>query len=183
MKIKTIEQARAFVIQERICTVFSGKSKTLKSLWDAVDLPDKQPDEKGWGQKISAVWVWKNQLPAQYPDEIFYGKIKGGAAVLMTTDYLRDAYYPEYHRDIRDCRWLSQQIYELVRLDVYETSALRHDSIERFRCTKSRFDGALKELQVTLNIVRSNDMGVERDTWLPFQEIYSEIYHDHHTEL
>jgi hypothetical protein len=41
-------------------------SKTLKSLWDAMDLPEKQPEEKGWGPKISAVWSWKNQLPAIY---------------------------------------------------------------------------------------------------------------------
>ncbi len=182
MKIKTIEQARRFVLQERICTVSSGKSRTLKSLWDAVDLPEKQPGEKGWGQKISAVWGWKNQLPAHYPDEIFYGKIKGGVAVLMTIDYLRGYHYPEFHKDIYDCRWLSQQIYELIRLDLYETTALRRDSIERFGCTKNQFDTALKELQVTLNIVRSNGLGVERDTWLPFQEIYSEIYHEHHPE-
>jgi hypothetical protein len=182
MNIKTIEQARLFVIQERICTVFSGKSKTLKALWDTVDLPDRQPGEKGWGQKISAVWAWKNQLPAQYGDEIFYGKIKGGTVVLMTVDYLGDCHYPACHKDIQDCGWLAQQIYELVRLDVYETPALRRNSIERFSCTKSQFDGALKELQVTLNIVRSNDINAEKDSWLPFQEPYSEIYDVHHIE-
>ena len=59
-----------------------------------MDLPEKQPGEKGWGPKISAVWRWKNQLPAHYPREIFYGKMKGGAAVLMTLDYLRNHHYP-----------------------------------------------------------------------------------------
>ncbi len=180
MKINTIEEARRFVLQERICTVFSGKSKSLKSLWDAVDLPEKQPGEKGWGQKISAVWDWKNRLPATYPDEIFYGKIKGGTVALMTTDYLGDHHYPEYHKDIGACRWLSQQIHELIRLDLYETPALRRDSIARFSCTKSQFDTALKELQITLNIVRSNDIEVEKDTWLPLQEIYPEIYNQNH---
>ena len=53
MKIETIEQARRFVIQERICTVFSGKSKTLESLWDGVDLPEKQPGEKKVGDRKS----------------------------------------------------------------------------------------------------------------------------------
>ena len=180
MKIKTIEQARDFVVEERICTIFSGKSKSLKSLWDAVDLPEKQPGEKGWGQKVTAIWSWKNQLPARFPDEIFYGKAKGGAAVLMTVAYLRDTHYPEYHRDISTCRRLSQQTHELVCLDVYETPALRRESIETFNCTKSQFDSALKELQITLNIVRSIDIAVARDTWLPFQEMYSEIYHQHH---
>jgi hypothetical protein len=174
--VKTLEQARRFVIEQQICTVFAGQSKALKSLWDAVDLPDKQPGETGWGAKISAVWGWKNQLPAQYPNEIFYGKLRGGAAVLMTLDYLRDYHYPLNYKDIRLCRPLAQQIYELIRQEPYETTALRRDSMEQCGCTKSQFDAALKELQATLNIVRSNEPGIDRDTWLPFQEIYLEIY-------
>jgi hypothetical protein len=47
MNIKTLEQAHRFVMQERICTVFQGPSKALKSLWDAVDFSEKQPGEKG----------------------------------------------------------------------------------------------------------------------------------------
>ena len=182
MKLKTIEQARAFVIKESICTIFSGQSEPVKALWDAVDLPEKQPGEKGWGQKVTAVWQWKNQLPATYPDEIFYGKMKGGAAVLMTIDYLRDVHYPQNYKDIQKCRPLAQQIYELIRLEPYETPALRRECIQRFGCTKSQFDTALKELQTTLNIVRSNDVYAERDTWLPFQEIYLEVYRTHHPD-
>jgi hypothetical protein len=182
MKIKTLEQAHRFVMQERICTVLKGPSKSMKSLWDAVDLPEKRPGEKGWGPKISAVWSWKNQLPAQYPQEIFYGKMKGGAAVLMTLDYLRKHHYPQFHRDIGSCGRLAQQIYELIRLDPYETTELRQASMAQFGCTKSQFDMALKELQITLNIVRSNEPDVDRDTWLSFQEIYYKIYKEHHPE-
>jgi hypothetical protein len=182
MKVKTLEQARRFVISQRICTVFAGTCKTLKSLWGAVDLPDKGPGESGWGDKISAVWTWKNELPAHYPQEIFYGKIKGGSAVLMTLDYLRDCHYPKYHQDIRNCSPLAGHIYELIQQERYETTALRRDSIEQFGCTKSQFDAALKELQVTLNIVRSNEPGIERDTWLPFKELYLGIYRKYHAE-
>ena len=110
MKIKTMEQARRFVSKERICTVFPGSSKTLKSLWDAVELPDKQPGEKGWGAKVTAIWSWKNQLPAHYLQEIFYGKMKGGAAVLMSLDHLRHNHYPRYYQDIQNCRPLARQI-------------------------------------------------------------------------
>jgi hypothetical protein len=46
----------------------------------------------------------------------------------------------------------------------------------QFGCTKNQFDTALKELQITLNIVRSNEPEVDRDTWLSFQEVYYEIY-------
>ena len=54
--------------------------------------------------------------------------------------------------------------------------------MEQFSCNKSQFDTALKELQVALNIVRSNELGVDRDRWLQFQEIYLEIYQEHHPE-
>jgi hypothetical protein len=182
MKIKTMEQARKFVIKERICTVFAERSNAFKSLWDAVDLPDKQPGETGWGAKISAVWGWKNELPAHFPQEIFYGKMKGGAAVLMTIDYLRQLYYPKYHREIRNCRPLAQKVYELILQGSCETTKLRRECMEQFGCTKSQFDSALKELQMTLNIVRSNEPGLARDTWLPFQEIYLDIYQQHHPE-
>jgi hypothetical protein len=182
MKIKTLEQAYQFVMQERICTVLKRNSKTMKSFWDAVDLLEKQPGEKGWGQKISAVWQWKNQLPALHPLEIFYGKIKGGTAVLMTLDYLRNHHYPHFHRDIGSCRRLEQQIYELIRFDACETTELRKASMAQFGCTKSQFDAALKELQITLNIVRCNEPDADRDRWLPFQEIYFEIYKEYHPE-
>ncbi len=182
MKLKTLEQARRFVVRERICTVFPGPDETLKSLWDAVDLPEKQPGEAGWGPKVSAVWGWKNELPALYPKEIFYGKTKGGAAVLMTLDYLRHRHYPQHHRHISDCRPLARGIYELIRQDACETTALRRDSMEQFGCSKSQFDSALKELQVTLNIVRANTPGLVRDMWVPFQEIYLDIYKEHHPE-
>jgi hypothetical protein len=182
MKIKTLKQAHRFVMQARICTVFPGPSKTMKSLWDVVDLPEKQPGEKGWGPKISAVWRWKNELPACYPQEIFYGKMKGGMAVLMTLDHLRDKHYPQFHQEIGGCRRLAQQIYELIRFDSCETTELRRAGVAQFGCTKSQFDSALKELQVTLNIVRSNEPDVDRDRWLPFQEIYYEIFKKYHPE-
>jgi len=100
----------------------------------------------------------------------------------MTLDYLRNKHYPQFHLDIGSCRRLAQQIYELIRFDPYETTELRRASIAKFGCTKSQFDSALKELQMTLNIVRSNEPEVDRDTWLPFQEIYYEIYKEYHPE-
>ncbi len=75
--IKTIEEAYAFVRDVKICTIFAQKT-VHPSLWENVDLPGKQSGEKGRGQKVTAVWAWKNKLPALYPDEIFYGKYEVG---------------------------------------------------------------------------------------------------------
>jgi hypothetical protein len=64
----------------------------------ACQIYERQPGEKGWGQKGIAIWRWKNELPATYPEVIFYGKIPGGRAVLMSMDYLR----AEHIRNIID---------------------------------------------------------------------------------
>jgi len=37
----------------------------------------------------------------------------------------------------------------------------------------------LKNLQISINVVRSNDPDIERDTWLTFQEQYPEIWNSH----
>lgn len=180
--IKTFEEARLLIRELQICTIFESSKSGLPSLWEYVDLPEKQPGEDGWGEKITAVWDWKNRLPATFPDEIFYGKIKGGFAVLMTMDYLRDFHFASCHRSIAQLNPLAAYIFEKIRNEPWETTALRDEVMEAYGCSKSQFDTALKNLQISLNIVRSNDPGIERDTWLPFQEIYPEIWELHVVE-
>jgi len=173
--IKTFEEARLLIQELKICTIFESPKTGLPSLWEHIDLPEKQEGEKGWGQKVSAVWDWKNRLPATFPDEIFYGKIKGGLAVLMTTDYLRDVHFASSHRPVDELNLLSVQIFEMIRMEPWETTSLRKEMIEAYGCSKSQFDTALKNLQISLNVVHSNDPDIERDTWLIFQELYPDI--------
>ncbi|MEO6875823.1 MAG: hypothetical protein ABI222_13475, partial [Opitutaceae bacterium] len=102
-RLKTLEQAHAFVLAVGKCTIFADKKKDGPNLWDVIDLPEKKPGEAGWGKKIGAAWSWKNQLPAEYPEEIFYGKDEKGRAVLMTLEHLKQEHYPKYHRSIKEC--------------------------------------------------------------------------------
>ncbi len=44
--ITTIEDAYAFVREVKICTIFA-QNTVYASLWEQVDLPDRQPGEKG----------------------------------------------------------------------------------------------------------------------------------------
>lgn len=173
--IRTFREARAFVKKSRICGIFSDDKGRMPSLWDAVDLPGRQPGEGGWGQKVTAIWTWKNELPAKYPSEIFYGKIPGGLAVLMTTEYLRKEHYPKCHVPLRECTPLAQKIYAALKLDPLTTSALREELGMTLRPEKSRFDRALQELQVTLNIARRNSLTDKNDTWVLFREQYLDI--------
>ncbi len=128
---------------------------------------------------MSAVWDWKNRLPATYPDEIFYGKVKGGFAVLMTMDYLREVHFAAAYRPVNELNVVAQIIFEKIRTEPWETGDLRAEVLADFDCSKSQFDTALKNLQISLNVARSNDPDVERDTWLTFQELYPELWHDH----
>jgi hypothetical protein len=181
--IKTFAEARLLIRELQICTIFESAKSELPSLWEHIDLPEKQPGEKGWGQKVTAVWDWKNRLPAEFPDEIFYGKIKGGLAVLMTIEYLRDVHFASSYKSIADLNLLAAHIFERIRVEPWETTDLRHEMIEATGCSKSQFDTALKNLQISLNIVRSNDPEIERDTWLTFQELYPDIWNLHVSEV
>lgn len=171
-RVRTLEQAHALVCTAGLCLVFPDKKQDLPNLWDAVDLPERQPGGKGWGQKIGAVWNWKNELPATYPDEIFYGKGAKGKSVLMSLKYLKATHYPAYHRPVADCSQLARKIYDLVRIEPMTTPELRQAVLQGDKSRNAAFAKALVELQVTLNIVRSNAPEITSDTWVRFGEQY-----------
>ncbi len=177
MKIKTIEDAASFVKKVKICTVFPSEKTEHVSLYENVDLPEKQPGESGWGQRVEAVWPWKNQLPAQYPDEIYYGKIKGGLAVLMEMGYLADVHFPSAYKPVESSSPLAQQIFDKIHMEPWTTPDLRNEMIQEAGCSKSQFDTALKSLQISMNVVRDSE--AEQDTWLTFREVHAEIWNKH----
>ncbi len=177
--IKTLEEAREFVLDVKICSIFAKDASGLPSLWDQVDLPEKQPGEKGWGERMGAVWTWKNQLPTEYPTEIFYGKIGCGTAVLMDMGHLADVHFPQTHVTVTDLNDLAQFVFAQVEREPAETGALRTVAMLEMGCSKSTFDTALKNLQTSLNIARWNHPHVERDTWVPFRDMYPDIWARH----
>lgn len=172
--VRTLEQARRFVLEVGMCGIFSDAGGRMPCLWDVVDLPHRKPGEKGWGQKVIAIWRWKNELPALFPDEIFYGKIPGGLAVLMSMDTLR-THYAKTHRPLKECSPLARRIAEVIKLDPMTTGELRRELGMTHRPERNRFDRALQELQTTLNIVRRNSLEDKNDTWVLFSEQYLSI--------
>ena len=175
LSVHTLNQAKAFVLKTGICGIFSDARGKMPCLWDVVDLPGRKPGEKGWGEKITAIWSWKNKLPTVYPKMIFYGKTKGGHAVLMSMDHLREEHYPSHHRPLKDCSALARKLYEIIRMDPVTTGSLREEMNMTRRPERNQFDRALQELQVTLNIARRNSANDENDTWVPFAEQYLEV--------
>ena len=173
--VKTIAQARRLVKKVKICTVFPSDKVEHTSLWENVDLPDKQAGETGWGRKMNAVWSWKNRLPAEYPNDVFYGKIKGGFAVLMDMDYLAETHFPQAYADVRSLSRLAQYISGRISAgEGSSTATLREHAMQEYGCTKSQFDTALKNLQITMNIVKVPQ--AEQDTWVLFRELYLDVW-------
>ncbi|MBD5782032.1 hypothetical protein IEN85_21210 [Pelagicoccus sp. NFK12] len=173
--MQTIEEAYDFIQKVGICTIFSESVPGIGSFYDAVDLPDRSGGRTKWGARMEAVWEWKIELPTLYPEDIYYGKIKGGHAALMSMRYFKEVHYPKHAYVVSACKPLAQQVYEIVRLSPGTTAEVRREAMERFGCSKSRFDTALKELQISLNIVRLNEPDLKNDTWVPFEEVYGEL--------
>ena len=173
--LKTFEEACEFVFEKKVCTVFGSKNSPYPSLWDNTDLSEEKPDGGGWSPKVMAVWAWKTKIPQTFPDEVFYGKVPGGDAVLMEMEYFRTEHYPKHFKPVSELDPLSQGIFEFIRMEPWFTGPLRKHSIAELGCTKSRFDTALKKLQISLNIVRSNDPSVDKDLWLTFEEVHPDI--------
>lgn len=179
MKIKTFNDAYKFVLKHKVCTVFGSKNSPHPSLWDNTGLSENKPKAGGWSPRVKAVWDWKTRIPQTYPDEIFYGKVRGGDAVLMQMDYFRKTHYPEAFQPVDELDPLSQDVYNFIRLEPDYTGPLRKRAIAELGCTKSRFDTALKKLQVSLNIVRSNDPSLKNDFWLTMSEVHLDIVQMH----
>ena len=177
--IKTFEEAYKFVKEKKVCTVFGSKGSSLPSLWDNTDLSEETPEEGGWSPKVQAVWGWKTRIPQTFPEEVFYGKVKGGDAVLMEMEYFRNEHFPSAFQPVEELSQLAQQVFDMIRLEPGYTGELRKKSIAEHGCTKSQFDTALKKLQISLNVVRSNDPSHENDFWLTMREMHLEIFKQH----
>ena len=173
--IKNFEDAYQFVLENKICTVFGSKGSPHQSLWDNTDLSEDKPADGGWSPKVVAVWDWKTRIPQTYPEQVFYGKVKPGDAVLMKMQHFREVHYAQAYRPVDQLDLLAQQIFDSIRLEPAYTGELRKKAIANLGCTKSRFETALKKLQISLNIVRSNDSIHENDFWLSMREVHLDI--------
>ena len=158
-----------------LCLIFSQTKKTkrapLISLWDVVDAPDKQAGERGFGERTGVVWNLKNDLPMNHPDDIFYGKLTGGRAMLCTLDRLRQI-YPSQRVKSNDVSRDAARLLEIIRLRPITNGELRLDAGFHQPSDRPRFERALQELQIGLLIAR---VDVEPDTWFLFDAVFPDF--------
>ncbi len=174
-KLKTFDDAYRFVLEQKVCTVFGSKGSPYPSLWDNSGLSEAKPKAGGWSAKVMAVWDWKTRIPQTYPDEVFYGKVTGGDAVLIEMQHFRKEHFRQFYKPADQLGPLEQQIFEMICFEQGYTGEIRKRAMSRFDCAKSQFDTALKKLQISLNIVRSNDPRHKNDFWLSMREVHLEL--------
>ena len=95
--------------------------------------------------------------------------------MLMEMQHFRSVHYPDAFQSVSELDPLAQEVYDLIRLEPNYTGPLRKRAIAELASTKSKFDTALKKLQISLNIVRSNDPKLKNDFWLPMREVHLDI--------
>ena len=92
-------------------------------------------------------------------------------------EYMAETHFPLAYRPVRTLNRLAQRINEFIEEQPWDTTTLRRAVMEEIACSKSQFDTALKNLQISMNIVRLNDPNAEHDTWVPFRELYLDVWH------
>ena len=170
--VRTIEEARDFVLNFGICGIL-GSSKAMPTLSEAVDAPDKAPGESGWGEKMGYIWTWKNELPAKYPDDIFYGKIKSGA-ILCSMTKLRELYAAS-HKLTSELSSEARKLLAIISQNPANNKELKDLSGLAGKTNKAVYDKAVLELQLTFQIVRMNSMETDGDTWTLFEKQYPDF--------
>jgi hypothetical protein len=97
----------------------------------------------------------------------------------MSLDYLRAEHYRNHHRPTSECSPLANQIYRLICFDPTTTGEMRKKMEMTNRPERTKFERALQELQITLNIVRRNSLQDEKDTWVLFKDQHLEAVRWH----
>lgn len=167
--VRSVEDARRFVHEVGLCLIFNETGRAgLPSLWDVVDAPDKQPGERGFGERVNLVWRLKNELPMAYPDEIFYGKLRNGRAMLCTMERLVKIWREQRQDPTRISRD-AQRLLAVIRTRPITNRELREEAGFDRTGSDTRFNRALQELQVGMLIAR---VDVDPDTWFPFDGAY-----------
>lgn len=181
--VRTVDDALEFVRSVGLCLIFApthvSKREPLPSLWDVVDAPDKRPGEHGFGERAGVVWRLKNELPMAHPNEIFYGKLRGGRAMLCTMDRLREIHASQ-RQSAADVSRDAQRLLEIISLRPITSGDLRRDAGFHQPGDRSRFERALQELQISFLIAR---VDVEPDTWFLFEASYPRIHKGRKSDL
>lgn len=163
-RLRSADDALAFVNDVGFCFLFSSKGIEMPTLWEAIcgearDVPVHHDDEA-----LGHAWDWKDELPTR--GLLFYGKLLRQKPTLVSLEWLPYFYAlsPNYG-DIEDYLIEYQEgrlsddarrVYEaLLQHGALPTSHLRREAGLGGKANAPRFDRAVRELQMGMKIVKT----------------------------
>jgi hypothetical protein len=162
LRLRTRDEALAFVNEVGFCFVFPGRGEEAPSLWEAVCGEARPVPVAHDDPDLGRVWHWKDELPSS--GAVYYGKLLRKRPTLVSLELLPSFYAlsPNYG-DVEDYLLEYQEgrlseearrVYEtLLKEGALPTSHLRAKAGLEGERNALRFDRAVRELQVGLKIV------------------------------
>jgi hypothetical protein len=164
LKVRTPQEALAFVEDVGFCFLFPARKVEMPSLWEAIcggsrPLPVHHDD-----RELGYAWNWKDDLPTR--GLVFYGKLLRRKPMLVSLTLLPHFYalsenygeLDDYLAEYADGK-LSEEakrVYEaLLENGALPTSHLRRRAGLAGKGNARRFDRAILELQLGLKIVKT----------------------------
>jgi hypothetical protein len=187
-RIRTVEEARAFVERVGFCFLWPIKGIEMPSLFHAIAGRVRSVPNQHGDPDLSKSWSWKDRALGKR--WWYYGKLLRRKATLVSTDLLPafyacsdnygslDDYLEEYGAGTMTAE--AKRVYEaLLEQGPLDTVRLRREAHLAAEGSKSRFDRALVELQVGLKVL---PIGVaEAGAWR-YAFVY-ELLQRHYPEL
>ncbi len=164
LRLRNSQQALDFVNHVGFCLLFPVKGMELPSLWEAICGETRELPEHHDDVDLGYAWNWKDELPSR--GLVFYGKLLRKKATLVALDVLPYFYaLSENYGDLEDYLIEYQEgrlsdearrVYEaLLKRGALPTSHLRREAGLEGKANATRFDRAVRELQVGLKIVKT----------------------------
>jgi len=164
LRLRTAQQALQFINDVGFCFLFPVKGVEMPSLWEAIcgesrPLPMHHDD-----LELGYAWDWKDELPSR--GLVFYGKLLRKKPTLVSLHLLPYFYaLSENYGDLEDylieyedgrLSEEARRVYEaLLKYGALPTSHLRRRAGLDGSSNASRFDRAIRELQLGLKIVKT----------------------------
>jgi len=163
LRVRTEDEALAFLNDVGLAVLFSASDIELPSLWEAISGGTRAVPEHHDDADLGLTWDWKDTLPAH--KSILYGKFLRKKPVFISLDLFPQFYalsgnfgeLDEYLEQYRDGHMSEEarRIYEtLLQRGALPTSHLRQAARMANKEAAPRFDRALAELQMGYKIVK-----------------------------
>jgi hypothetical protein len=164
LRLRTPEQALAFINDVGFCFLFPESGTEIPTLWEAI-CGERRPipihhDDRALGR----AWHWKDELPSR--GVVYYGKLLRRKPMFVSLEVLPcfyalsdnygdlDDYLLEYEEGHLSDE--ARRVYEaLLEYGAMPTSHLRRKAGLAGKGNAARFDRAIAELQVGLKIVKT----------------------------